>query len=157
MKRAMKAAAPAKAMKAMKKAAMKRAMKAAAPAKAMKAMKKAAMKRAMKAAAAPAKAMKAMKKAAMKRAMKAAAPKAMKAMKKKKISARLAKRHAFAGKISKTATGLTKSDLKTNKAGRVVSKKKSAKAKNTFGPWIAAVQKARAALKIKGFCAIKKV
>merc|ERR1719272_2015248 len=39
MKRAMKAAAPAKAMKAMKKAAMKRAMKAAAP-KAMKAMKK---------------------------------------------------------------------------------------------------------------------
>merc|ERR1719217_814364 len=74
-----------------KKAAMKRrAMKAAAPAKAMKVMKKkAAMKRrAMKAAAAaPAKAMKVMKKkAAMKRrAMKAAAPaKAMKEMKKVK-------------------------------------------------------------------------
>ena len=97
-----------------------------------------------------AKAMKAMK------AMKAAAPKAMKAMKKKVISARLAKRHAFAGKISKTATGLTKSDLKENKFGRIVSKKKSAKAKSSFGPWIAAVQKARAALKIKGFAVIKK-
>ena len=91
------------------------------------------------------------------KAMKAAAPiKAMKAMKKKVISARLAKRHAFLGKISKTATGLTKSDLKLTKTGKVVSKKKSAKAKSVFGPWIAAVQKARAALKIKGFFAVKK-
>merc|ERR1712166_618948 len=120
---AMKAAAP-KAMRAMKKAAMKRrAMKAAAP-KAMRAMKKAAMKRAMKAAAP--KAMRAMKKAAMKRrAMKAAAPKAMRVMKKKVVSARLAKRHAFAGKISKTVSGLTKGDLIKNKAGRIVSKKRS--------------------------------
>merc|ERR1719240_917522 len=114
MKRAMKAAAPAKAMKAMKKAAMKRAMKAAAPAKDMKAMKKAAMKRAMK---------------------KAAAPKAMKAMKKKVISARLARRHAFFGKISKTKTGLTKSDLVKNKSGKIVSKKASLRAKKS--PWIA--------------------
>merc|ERR1719272_1685315 len=141
-------------MKAMKKAAMKRAMKAAAPAKAMKAMKKAAMKRAMKAAAAPAKAMKAMKKAAMKRAMKAAAPKAMKAMKKKVISARLAKRHAFKGKITNTHGGLSKTDLVMNKNGKVVSKKASLKGKKS--PWIAAVQRARKELKIKGFCAIKK-
>merc|ERR1740130_1813708 len=141
------------AMKVMKKASMKRAMKAAAPAKPMKAMKKAAMKRAMKAAA-PAKAMKAMKKAAMKRAMKAAAPKAMKAMKKKVISARLARRHAFAGKLTKTKTGLTKSDLVKNRFGKIVSKKASLRAKKS--PWIAAVQKARKELKIKGFAVIKK-
>merc|ERR1711935_1047786 len=143
-------------MRAMKKAAMgakaMKAMKAAAP-KAMRAMKKGAMKRAMKAAAP--KAMRAMKKAAMKRAMKAAAaPKAMRAMKKKVISARLARRHAFAGKISKTVSGLTKGDLVKNKAGRVVSKKASLRAKKS--PWLAAVKQARATLKIKGFCAIKK-
>merc|ERR1719265_1332854 len=95
-----------------------------------------------------AKAMKAMK------AMKAAAPKAMKAMKKKVISARLARRHAFAGKITHTKTGLTKSDLVKNKAGRIVSKKASLRAKAS--PWLAAVKKARAELKIKGFFAIKK-
>merc|ERR1712182_25430 len=73
------------------------------------------------------------------KAMKAmAAMKAMKAMKKKPISAKLARRHAFAGKISKTKTGPTKSDLVKNKSGRVVSKKASLRAKSS--PWIAAVQ-----------------
>merc|ERR1719247_1733130 len=95
-----------------------------------------------------------MKKGAMKRAMKAAAPKAMRAMKKKVISARLAKRHAFFGKLAKTNSGLTKSDLVKNKAGKIVSKKRSAMAKKS--PWLAAVKQARATLKIKGFCAIKK-
>ena len=95
-----------------------------------------------------AKAMKAMK------AMKAAAPKAMKAMKKKVISASLARRHAFAGKIDKTKGGLAKSALVKNKSGKVVSKKASLRAKKS--PWIAAVQSARKELKIKGFCAIKK-
>jgi hypothetical protein len=99
-----------------------------------------------------AKAMKAMKVAKKKAAMKAM--KARRAMKKKKISARLARRHAFAGKISKTATGLTKGDLTKNKHGRVVSKKASSRGKKNV--WIIAVNKARAALKIKGFCAIKK-
>ncbi len=98
-----------------------------------------------------AKAMKAMK--AM-RAMKAAAPKAMRAMKKKVISAKLARRHAFAGKLTKTVGGLTKGDLVKNKSGKVVSKKASLRAKKS--PWIEAVKAARAALKIKGFCAIKK-
>merc|ERR1711964_419792 len=88
------------------------------------------------------------------KAMKAAAPKAMKAMKKKVISARLARRHAFAGKLTKTKTGLTKSDFVKNKSGRVVSKKASLRAKKS--PWIAAVQAARKELKIKGFFAIKK-
>merc|ERR1719305_1011620 len=90
------------------------------------------------------------------KAMKAmAAMKAMKSMKKKPISARLAKRHAFAGKIAKTATGLTKSDLVKNKNGKIVSKK-AAKAKSVFGGWLAAVAKARKALNIKGFSVIKK-
>merc|ERR1739841_21606 len=89
------------------------------------------------------------------KAMKAmAAMKAMKAMKKKVISARLAKRHAFFGKIDKTQTGLKKSDLIKNKAGRIVSKKKSQRSKAS--PWLAAVKKARSELKIKGFVAIKK-
>merc|ERR1719272_1919503 len=88
------------------------------------------------------------------RAMKAAAPKAMKAMKKKALSVRTARRHAFAGKIDKTNTGLTKSDLFKNKVGRVVSKKRSALSKKN--PWIVAVRQARAALKIKGFSVIKK-
>merc|ERR1712072_1464661 len=89
------------------------------------------------------------------KAMKAmAAMKAMRAMKKKPISARLAKRHAFFGKIDKTATGLKKSDLVKNKAGRIVSKKNSARGK--ANPWIAACKQARSALKIKGFCTVKK-
>merc|ERR1711865_1095978 len=64
---------------------------------------------------------------------------AMKAMKKKVVSARLAKRHAFFGKIAKTNGGLVKTALVKNKNG-----------------WIAAVQKARSVLKIKGFSPIKK-
>merc|ERR1712093_865814 len=96
-----------------------------------------------------AKAMKAMK------AMKVmAAMKAMKAMKKKPVSAKLAKRHAFFGKIGKTATGLTKTDLVQSKTGKIVSKKKSLLGKKS--PWIAAVQKARKELKIKGFAVVKK-
>ena len=102
------------------------------------------------------KAMKVMKKKAAMKVMKKKA--VMKAMKRrramKKVSARLARRHAFAGKITKTATGLKKGDLMKNKHGKVVSKKMSANSKKNT--WIVAVKKARAALKIKGFCAIKK-
>merc|ERR1712072_1167082 len=87
---------------------------------------------------------------AMRAAMKAR--KAMKAM--KVVSARLAKRHAFFGKIDKTKTGLKKTDLVKNKAGRIVSRKKSALGKKNT--WIVACNKARAALKIKGFTVIKK-
>merc|ERR1712028_309060 len=83
---------------------------------------------------------------------------AMKVMKKKaamkEISARLARRHAFAGKRAKTIGGLKKSDLVKNKSGKVVSKKRSARGKTN--KWIVAVKAARAALKVKGFCAIKK-
>merc|ERR1712072_1443170 len=141
------AAAPKKAMKKMT-AMKRRAMKAAAaPKKAMKKM--AAMKRrAMKAAAAPMKAMKKM--AVMKRrAMKAAAA-PMKAMKKKSVSkiakGRLAKVMVLRGSKGKTVGGLTAKDLVKSKSGKIVSKKRSAFAKKS--PWIAAVKKARAALKI---------
>merc|ERR1712094_112325 len=89
------------------------------------------------------------------KAMKAmAAMKAMKAMKKKPVSAKLAKRHAFFGKLDKTASGLKKTDLVQSKKGKIVSKKKSLLGKKSS--WIAAVQKARKELKIKGFAAIKK-
>merc|ERR1719224_260281 len=108
--------------------------------KAMKVMKKKAAMKAMKA-------MKVMKKKA-----------AMKAMKAKSVSkiatGRLAKVMVLRGSKAKTVGGLQAKDLTKNKHGRVVSKKLSAKGKAS--PWIAAVKKARAALKIKGFCAIKK-
>merc|ERR1711918_39424 len=90
-----------------------------------------------------------------------AAMKAMKAMKAmgamgamKKVSARLAKRHVFAGKTTKTSSGLNKGDLVKNKRGKIVSKKAANRAKKS--PWIAAVAAARKALNIKGFAAIKK-
>merc|ERR1711943_113784 len=89
---------------------------------------------------------------AMRAAMRAAMRRAMKA--KKPVSARLAKRHAFFGKIAKTATGLKKTDLVKNKAGRIVSKKRSALGKKNT--WIVAVQAARKALKVKGFSVVKK-
>merc|ERR1719305_2093271 len=90
------------------------------------------------------------------KAMKAA--KAMKAMKKKSVSkvakGRMAKAMVLRGSKAKTVGGLTAKDLTKNKEGKIVSKKRSAFAKKS--PWIQAVKKARAALKIKGFCAIKK-
>merc|ERR1711904_147751 len=89
------------------------------------------------------------------KAMKAMA--AMKAMTKKamkKLKPFTEKRYAFAGKLSKTRSGLTKADLVKNKNGKIVSKKMSLRAQKS--PWIAAVQKARKALGLKGFQVIKK-
>merc|ERR1712118_429810 len=84
--------------------------------------------------------------------------KAMKAMKKKSVSkiatGRMRKVMVLRGSKAKTIGGLTAKDLIKNKNGKVVSKKLSAKGKAST--WIAACKKARAALKIKGFCAIKK-
>merc|ERR1712178_173144 len=84
--------------------------------------------------------------------------KAMKAMKKKKVSkvakGRFARVMVFRGSKEKTVGGITASALTKNKRGRVVSKKQSAKGKKSL--WIAAVTKARKALGLKGFVAIKK-
>merc|ERR1712185_348823 len=83
---------------------------------------------------------------------------AMKAMKKKAVSkigrGSHAKSMVLRGSKEKTVGGLTAKDLTRNKNGKVVSKKSSARAKKN--PWTQAVAKARKALKITGFLAIKK-
>merc|ERR1719267_191457 len=81
----------------------------------------------------------------------------MRKMKAKRVSniaknKRSAKYLVFSGKKTKTYTGLKKENLTKNKNGKIVSKKKSAFGKKN--KWTAATQKARAALKIKGFCAV---
>jgi hypothetical protein len=82
----------------------------------------------------------------------------MKAMKAKKAMKKTAKSYkskqgakaaVYAGRIMKSKGGLKKDALTKNKNGRIVSKKLSAKGKKS--KWMAAVAKARAALKIKGF------
>merc|ERR1712094_118377 len=93
------------------------------------------------------------------KAMKAmAAMKAMRAMKKKAVSkigkGRMAKAMVFRGSKEKTVGGLTASSLTKNKYGKIVSKKKSSISKKNS--WMIACSKARKALKIKGFVAIKK-
>merc|ERR1712070_879473 len=99
------------------------------------------------------------------KAMKAmAAMKAMRAMKKKAVSkiakGKLARAVVFRGNKEKTYTGMTKGDLMKNARGKIVSKKASAAAKKRFATglkgWTVAVQKARKALGLKGFVAIKK-
>merc|ERR1712199_50725 len=108
------------------------------------------------------KAMKVMKKKAAMKAMKVmkkkAAMKAMKAMKKKSVSkiakGIMAKAMVLRGSKAKTVGGLTAKDLTRNKAGKIVSKKRSAQGK--ANKWIIACKKARAALKVKGFVVIKK-
>merc|ERR1712006_22595 len=105
---------------------------------------------------------KVMKKKAAMKAMKVmkkkAAMKAMKAMKKKAVSkiARgiFSKVMVLRGSKAKTVGGLTAKDLCKNKHGRVVSKKAHANGKKH--PWTQAVGKARKALKIAGFVAVKK-
>merc|ERR1719439_457195 len=106
--------------------------------------------------------MKVMKKKAAMKAMKVmkkkAAMKAMKAMKKKSVSkiakGIMAKAMVLRGSKAKTVGGLTAKDLTRNKAGKIVSKKKLALGKKS--PWMQAVKKARTALKLTGFVAIKK-
>merc|ERR1712025_361081 len=143
------------AMKVMKKKAAMKAMKVMKEKAAMKAMKVMKKMAAMKA-------MKVMKKKAAMKAMKVmkkkAAMKAMKAMKKKSVSKIARGSHAksmvLRGTKEKTVGGMTAKDLTKNKYGKVVSKKRSAFAKKS--PWIQAISKARKALKITGFSAIKK-
>merc|ERR1719316_639027 len=98
------------------------------------------------------------------KAMKAmASMKAMRAMKKKAVSkiakGKFAKSVVFRGTKAKTYTGLTKADLVQNKRGKIVTKKQVAAGKKAYANikgWTVACQKARKALGIKGFVAIKK-
>merc|ERR1711920_229883 len=96
--------------------------------------------------------------AAMKKMAMAMKPMAMKkmAMKKSIVGKKAA---VFKGSKVKTSGGLKKSDLIKNKAGKVVSKKASARSKASKGgkviaKWGAATKKARVALGIKGFCPV---
>merc|ERR1712057_108607 len=107
------------------------------------------------------KTMKVMKKKAAMKAMKVMKKKAaMKAMKVKKktvskiAKGRMAKAMVLRGSKAKTVGGLTAKDLTKNKHGKIVSKKRSAFSKKS--PWMQAVAKARKALKLTGFVAIKK-
>merc|ERR1719311_16717 len=91
-----------------------------------------------------------------------AAMKAMRAMKKKAVSkiakGKLAKLVVFRGNKAKTSGGLTASSLTKNKNGKIVSKKASAHGKKAYANikgWTVAVQKARKALGVKGFVAVK--
>merc|ERR1719160_1602612 len=85
-------------------------------------------------------------------------------MKKKAVSkiakGRMTKVVVFRGSKAKTSGGLQQTDLVKNSRGKIVSKKQSALAKKRYStglkPWITAVQKARKALGVKGFIAIKK-
>merc|ERR1712097_3506 len=98
------------------------------------------------------------------KAMKAmAAMKAMRAMKKKVVSkiakGKFARSVVFRGTKAKTYTGLSKSDLVKNKRGKIVTKKQAANGKKAYANikgWTLAVQKARKALGVKGFVAVKK-
>merc|ERR1719408_86108 len=92
-----------------------------------------------------------------------AAMKAMKAMKAKRVSkiatGRLARFVVFSGSKQKTATGLRKSHLMKSKTGKIVTKKShkyGLKAYAAIKDWVVALQKARRALGVEGFQAVKK-
>merc|ERR1719461_1463422 len=92
-------------------------------------------------------------KKAMKKSMKSRQKKTMKrkAMKVSKIArGKRAKSSVFRGTKEKTASGLKKSDLMRNKAGKVVTKKSHNR--GLKNKWTQACSKARKALGIKGFC-----
>merc|ERR1712224_556756 len=101
-----------------------------------------------------------MKKMGMKKmAMKKMSMKMRKMAMKKSVIAKgkRAKSSVFKGTKAKTSGGLAKGDLKKNKAGKIVSKKASDRAKKSKGykkimAWGTAFKAARKALGIKGFC-----
>ena len=70
------------------------------------------------------------------------------------VSKKGSKAMVLHGTKEKTTGGLAASALTKNKYGKIVSKKQSALGKQR--PWMIAVQKARKALKITGFVAVKK-
>merc|ERR1712023_550782 len=89
--------------------------------------------------------------------------KAMKAMKAKKVSiiakGKYARSVVFRGNKEKTPGGLKKTDLMRSKTRKIVSKKANANGRKAYAHikgWTTAVQKARKALGVKGFQAVKK-
>ena len=77
----------------------------------------------------------------------------------RRVRVRGTKRQVWAGTRQKTKSGHEKSLLMKNKAGKIVTKKSHAAGKRAFKNirgWTQAVSKARKALGITGFCAVKK-
>lgn len=149
--------APARAMKAVMKAARVKVMKSAS--KESLKVKRSASKDSLKSMKAAAKksGMKVMK-ASMKKAMKLM--KVMKAMKKKKVSKVGSKSQVLKGQKIRTKGGVKASDLMKNKKGKVVFKKLHARGKKAYeknlAKWCIACSQARKELGLTGFVAVKK-
>merc|ERR1712187_986656 len=86
--------------------------------------------------------------------------KAQKAMKVSKVAkGKHARAVVFRGNKEKTGSGMTKDKLIKNKAGKIVSKARSALSKKRFATsplkkWMDTVKQARKQLNVKGFCAV---
>ena len=96
-----------------------------------------------------------------KKTTKKAAKKTTRKRKAKKVSKVGKKWQVWKGTRERTAGGLRKKDLRKSKSGKIVSKKQSDLArrrmkKGGISKWLAAVMRARKALKLKGFVACKK-
>ena len=77
----------------------------------------------------------------------------------RRVRVRGSKRQVWNGSRQKTMSGLTKDSYMKNKNGKIVSRAQHAHGKKQFQNikgWTAAVSKARKALGITGFCAVKK-
>ena len=77
----------------------------------------------------------------------------------RRVSVRGSRRQVMNGSRQKTKSGHEKSLLMMNKNGKIVTKKSHAAGKRAFKNirgWTQAVSKARKALGITGFCAVKK-
>merc|ERR1712159_778476 len=94
----------------------------------------------------------------MKKSMKAMKGMKRRAMKKSVIAkGKRGKSSVFRGTKEKTSGGLKKADLMKNKSGKVVGKKAHAAGKKAYkhiSKWTSAVNKARKALGVKGFCPV---
>ena len=77
----------------------------------------------------------------------------------RRVRVRGSKAQVFRGTRQKSMSGFTKDMLMKNKNGKIVTKKQHAAGKRAFKNirgWTQAVSKARKALGITGFCAVKK-
>ena len=77
----------------------------------------------------------------------------------RRVRVRGSKRQVWNGSRQKTKSGYEKALLMKNKSGKSVTKKSHAAGKRAFKNirgWTQAVSKARKALGITGFCAVKK-
>ena len=77
----------------------------------------------------------------------------------RRVRVRGSKRQVWNGSRQKTMSGLTKADYTRNKNGKLVSRRQHANGKRAYKNirgWTQAVSKARKALGITGFCAVKK-